>query len=77
VDAPRFFAHRSALLDRRNLIESRFSALQRGYKLSLDGAARTSAFDRAVTEALIATAFVTMGLLLLLAERIGQSEITS
>jgi hypothetical protein len=73
----KLFAQRRALLNRRNQIESVFSALQVGYKVSLDGAARTRAFDRSFTEALIALSIVTKALLLLRAERVARGEVIS
>jgi Transposase DDE domain len=69
------YAIRRALLNRRNQVEALFSALQVGYKQGLDGAARVRVFDRQVSEALIALAFVTRALLVLHAERVRRGEL--
>jgi hypothetical protein len=65
----KLYAYRRALLNRRNLIESLFSALQVAYKQGLDGAARVRVADRNVQEALIALSIVTRALLALRATR--------
>ena len=69
------YAHRRALLNKRNQAESAFSSLQVGYKQCLEGAARVRVFDRRVTEALIALAIVTRALLALHAERSSRDEL--
>jgi hypothetical protein len=71
----KLYAHRRAMLHRRNQVEAAFSSLQVGYKQCLDGAARVRVFDRTVNEALLAISIATRALLALHAERSRHSAL--
>ena len=60
---------RTALLSRKNVIESAFSSAKVAYQVGSSGQSRTRIFDREVHETLIWIALVTRALLTLASQR--------